>query len=150
VLCTVRLSRKLFPEHKRHNLDSLIERHGLKADARHRALADAQLIHQFWQRIHDAPGSEAVQEALLALNDYPYLPSHLADAGITDDLPEEPGVYLFYGESPRPLYEGKAKNLKKRVLSHFSRGLGSAEKADLARQVLRIEWTEFGTPVRPR
>ena len=52
VLCTVKLSRTLFPEYKRHNLDSLIERHGLAADARHRALADAQLIRQFWQKIH--------------------------------------------------------------------------------------------------
>lgn len=50
VLCTVKLSRTLYPEFHRHNLDSLIERHGLQADARHRALADAQLIHQFWQK----------------------------------------------------------------------------------------------------
>lgn len=48
VLCTVRLSRRLFPEHHRHNLDSLIERHGLAADDRHRAMADADLIWQFW------------------------------------------------------------------------------------------------------
>ena len=52
VLCTVKLSRALYPEHHRHNLDSLIERHGLHAEGRHRALADAQLIHQFWQKIH--------------------------------------------------------------------------------------------------
>ena len=44
VLCTVRLSRKLYPEHHKHNLDSLISRHDLKADDRHRALADAELI----------------------------------------------------------------------------------------------------------
>lgn len=40
VLCTVRLSRKLFPEHHKHNLDSLIVRHGLEAGGRRRALAD--------------------------------------------------------------------------------------------------------------
>jgi DNA polymerase-3 subunit epsilon len=51
VLCTVKLSRKLFPQHARHNLDSLIERHGLSVSSRHRALGDAQLIHQFWQRL---------------------------------------------------------------------------------------------------
>ncbi len=28
-LCTVKLSRSLFPEHARHNLDAVIERHGL-------------------------------------------------------------------------------------------------------------------------
>lgn len=43
VLCTVKSSRKLFPEHRKHNLDALIERHGLSANGRHRALADAKL-----------------------------------------------------------------------------------------------------------
>ena len=38
VLCTVKLSRRLFPQERRHNLDSLIERHKLSCDNRHRAL----------------------------------------------------------------------------------------------------------------
>ena len=141
VLCTVKLSRTLFPEHKRHNLDSLIERHGLVADARHRALADAQLIHQFWQRIHESPGAEAVEAALKKLNARPSLPSHL-DPAIADDLPDSPGVYLFYGENSLPLYVGKAKDLKKRVLSHFSADHTSAKEMSLAQQVRRIDWIE--------
>jgi DNA polymerase-3 subunit epsilon len=47
----VKLSRALFPQYHRHNLDSLIERHELTVTDRHRALADAQAIHQFWQRL---------------------------------------------------------------------------------------------------
>ncbi|MFP3615910.1 3'-5' exonuclease, partial [Paraburkholderia sp. SIMBA_050] len=39
VLCTVRLSRALFPREARHGLDALIDRHGLVPAARHRALA---------------------------------------------------------------------------------------------------------------
>ena len=34
-------------------------------------------------------------------------------------LPEGPGVYVFTEPSGRPIYVGKAKNLKKRVLSYF-------------------------------
>lgn len=64
VLCTVKLSRKLYPQHARHNLDSLIERHQLKAGGRHRALADAQLIHQFWQRLHADLGPDVVAAAV--------------------------------------------------------------------------------------
>lgn len=141
VLCTVKLSRTLFPEHKRHNLDSLIERHGLKADARHRALADAQLIHQFWQRIHEAPGEEAVTNALRVLNAHPSLPAHL-DASLVDDLPDVPGVYFFYGENNLPLYVGKAKDLRQRVLSHFAADHRSAKEMDLAVQIRRIDWIE--------
>ena len=50
VLCTVKLSRRLYPQERRHNLDSLIERHGLVCDQRHRALADARVLWHFAQR----------------------------------------------------------------------------------------------------
>jgi hypothetical protein len=38
VLCTVKLSRALYAEHRRHNLDTLMERFSLACGARHRAL----------------------------------------------------------------------------------------------------------------
>ncbi len=139
VTCTVKLSRALFPEHHRHNLDSLIERHGLQAAARHRALADAQLIHQFWQKIHACRSSEEIEAALRKQNARPSLPPHL-DAGIIDDLPDTPGVYLFYGENNLPIYVGKAKDIRKRVLAHFSADVRSAKEMALAQQVRRIDW----------
>lgn len=139
VTCTVKLSRALYPEHHRHNLDSLIERHGLQAEARHRALADAQLIHQFWQKIHADRSSEAIEAALNKQNARPSLPPNL-DAANLEDLPDAPGVYLFYGENNLPIYIGKAKDLRKRVLSHFSADVRSAKEMALAQQVRRIDW----------
>lgn len=141
VLCTVKLSRTLFPEHKRHNLDSLIERHGLAAAARHRALADAQLIHQFWQKINSECDAVRIEAALQAQNAHPSLPPHL-DPAFIDDLPDGHGVYLFYGENSLPLYVGKAKNLRQRVLSHFAADHSSAREMALAQQVRRIDWIE--------
>ena len=141
VLCTVKLSRSLFPEHKRHNLDSLIERHDLAVSARHRALADAQLIRQFWQKIHVDRSSDEIEAALKAQNARPSLPPHL-DAGIVDELPDTPGVYLFYADNDLPLYVGKARDIRQRVLSHFSADHSSAREMNLARQVRRIDWIE--------
>ncbi len=37
-------------------------------------------------------------------------------------LPDQPGVYLFYGEDGELLYVGKARSIKKRIASHFSGG----------------------------
>jgi DNA polymerase-3 subunit epsilon len=44
VLCTVKLSRLLFPQQARHNLDTIVAAHGLSVTARHRALGDADLL----------------------------------------------------------------------------------------------------------
>jgi DNA polymerase-3 subunit epsilon len=143
VLCTVKLSRKLFPQHARHNLDSLIERHDLSVSSRHRALGDAQLIHQFWNRLQTAVAPETLAAAVKALTARPSLPAGLDPAAI-DDLPEGAGVYLFYGENDLPLYVGKSKELKKRVLAHFAADHAAAREMNLAQQVRRIECIETG------
>lgn len=48
-LCTVRLSRTLFPEHKHHNLTALIERYEFECENRHRAFDDAKVLWDFLQ-----------------------------------------------------------------------------------------------------
>ena len=64
VLCTVKLSRKLFPEHRSHSLDSLIARHGLICSARHRALGDAEVLWDFMQKIYAQLDSELIEAAM--------------------------------------------------------------------------------------
>ena len=48
-LCTVRLSRKLFPMQKSHRLDELIRIHGYQVENRHRAYDDAEVLFKFYQ-----------------------------------------------------------------------------------------------------
>ena len=138
VLCTVKLSRALFPGYKHHNLDSLIERHGLTVNGRHRALADAQLIYKFWQNIHLSHDAEIIAEVVKKLVGRSSLPSNM-DRSLFDELPESPGVYLFYGENELPLYIGKSINIRQRVLSHFSADHSQGKEMSLAQQLRRIE-----------
>lgn len=67
-LCTVKLSKRLYPHYAKHNLNSLIERHRLAVDGRHRALADAKLIHQFWEIAHRDAESEHIEAAIRELS----------------------------------------------------------------------------------
>jgi DNA polymerase-3 subunit epsilon len=46
-LCSVRLSRELFPEHRHHNLDEIIKRFNIFCDSRHRGLGDAKVVWEF-------------------------------------------------------------------------------------------------------
>jgi DNA polymerase-3 subunit epsilon len=143
VLCTVRLSRELFASHSRHNLDVLIDRWGLECGQRHRALGDAAVLPALLAAFEGAAGAERVQQAIDATRFESRLPPQLP-ADLADDLPEGPGVYLFRGESGALLYVGKSRNLRSRVLEHFSAGHRSGKEAQLARQVHGVEWIETG------
>lgn len=141
VLCTIRLSRRLFPGFARHGLDALVERHRLEVTERHRALGDARLIWQFWSRLRDEHKAEAIEEAVSRLVSRPTLPSRLDSLQI-ERIPQTHGVYLFYGENELPLYIGKANNLRRRVLQHFSGDHLSSREQKLSQQVERVDWRE--------
>ncbi len=63
--------------------------------------------------------------------------------------PDSPGCYIFRSKSGKPLYVGKAKNLRSRVASYF--GAGAGEKASRLREeaagldyiVTKSEWEAF-------
>jgi len=138
-LCTVRLSRRLYPEHARHNLDSLIARHALQCRARHRALGDADAVWQFLRIATAERGEEMVAVAARQVAKQPTLPAHI-DRAMVDAIPDAPGVYLLYGEGAAPLYIGKSVAMRTRVLSHFADDVRSSKEMQLAREVRRIEW----------
>ena len=138
-LCTVKLSRRLYPEHARHNLDSLIERHGLECRARHRAMGDAEAVWQFLRVAQAECGEEVLAVAARQVAKQPTLPAHI-DRAMVDAIPDAPGVYLFYGEGAAPLYVGKSIAMRTRVLQHFGDDVRSSKEMQLAREVRRIEW----------
>jgi DNA polymerase-3 subunit epsilon len=141
VLCSVKLSRLFFPAEKRHNLDAVMARHQLQADSRHRALTDADLIYQFWLDLQQRFGAQKVLDAAKSLISQSSWPSHL-DADALDEMPDTPGVYIFYGEKRFTLYVGKSKHLRQRVLSHFSGDHAHGKELSLSMQVRQIEWHE--------
>ncbi len=141
VLCTVRLSRRLYPDAHGHGLDALIARHGLDPGARHRALGDARAIWQFVQNAYATFPRAAVDDAIKRLLRIPSLPAQLASDAL-DTLPEAPGVYLFYGDNALPLYIGKSINLRQRVGAHFSSDWRSETDLRLSQEIRRIEHEE--------
>jgi len=143
VLCTVRLSRALFPEHRHHNLDSVMERFGLSCSARHRALGDAQVVWTFVRELERIIEPERLADTVNALTRVPALPAGV-DVERFEDLPDAPGVYVFYAADGTPLYAGKSMNLRSRVFAHFG-GDGNLDRAQrLALQTASLEWTETG------
>ena len=140
-LCTVRLSRLLFPEHPHHNLDSIIERFELPCAARHRALPDAQVLWSFARELSRRVDAQQLANAVGTLTQRPALPPGV-DAERFEDLPVAPGVYVFYADDGSALFAGKSANLRSRVLAHFSAGSEQERNQAMALRTASLEWTE--------
>jgi DNA polymerase-3 subunit epsilon len=164
--CTVKLSRYLYPAASHHNLDAIIERFGFACKQRHRAFDDAEVLWKFYQMAKKAFPEEHFITAINQAMRRPTLPIKLTEEDL-DKLPEQPGVYIFYGTlrsegvegkeaslvasasipasspvtvSPTvPLYVGKSVNIRDRVLSHFSGDLHSTTEMNIAQQIESIE-----------
>lgn len=141
VLCTVRLSRALYPNHRGHGLEALIRRFRLPRDARHRALGDARAALAFVAAATHDLGEDAVHAAIGRQRRGPSLPPNLA-ADAIEGLPHRAGVYLFYGEDDALLYVGKSVDLHDRVLSHLSGDHRSHTATRIAHRLTRIDWEE--------
>jgi DNA polymerase-3 subunit epsilon len=141
VLCTVKLSRKLYPHESRHNLDALMARHDVACEARHRALGDARAIWLLLQQWRRDLGPERLAAAVASLVKTPAVPAGLPE-GALDDIPEAPGVYLFHGENGVVLYVGKSINLRSRVMAHFTGDHRDSRDMKIAQQVQRVDWIE--------
>jgi DNA polymerase-3 subunit epsilon len=147
VLCTVKLSRKLSPKAHRHNLDTLIERYAIPVGARHRALADAQVLWHLWHAWRTEFGTAALEQAVVNLVRPVELPEHL-DPALADELPEAAGAYALIDAMGIPLRVGRTSNLRNEVLGLFS---DRRATTGVARQTRHVRWNvtagEFGARI---
>lgn len=105
----------------------------------HRALDDALATGDVLHCLLERAGTLGV----LALDDLLALPTvkghpQLAKLGLATALPRAPGVYIFRDGGGRPLYVGKAVDLRRRVRSYFS-GDERRKVGRLLREVERID-----------
>jgi excinuclease ABC subunit C len=56
-------------------------------------------------------------------------------------IPTQPGIYKYYDEKGTLIYVGKAKNLKKRVASYFTKTLASYKTHELVQRIRKIDFT---------
>ncbi|HEU4529824.1 MAG TPA: exonuclease domain-containing protein [Steroidobacteraceae bacterium] len=140
-LCTVRLSRRLHPGERSHALDSVIHRLGITVARRHRALDDARVLWELWQRMARERNRAELGELVADLAGLTTLPPQLPP-DLADEIPESPGVYRFYGAQRALLYVGKSRSLRTRVLAHFRNGHRNHTDLRLKMQVRDIEWRE--------
>ncbi|RVU84318.1 DNA polymerase III subunit epsilon [Leucothrix sargassi] len=143
-LCSVKLSRKLFPQFKRHGLSEIIKRFDFGIKSRHRAMDDAEVIWKLFLKMSGFYESEEIDAACIGLLKRPALPMHL-DASEIDKLPKTPGVYYFYDTKGSLLYVGKSVNIRDRVMSHFTSDHSNPKDLQMSGKIAHIDFKKTPT-----
>ena len=143
-LCTVRLARKVLPGLNGYSLGKLTQQLGIHHGARHRAGGDALATADLLAMIVAKDTEGVIASMLKVKTGEQYLPPHLPVANI-ENLPSVAGVYYFYNAEGKVIYVGKAKNIRKRVKSHFSNNKINRQKQDFLRETQRISYKQCAT-----
>lgn len=143
-LCTVRLSRKLIPGKPSYSLGKLCTALQIPIQNRHRAAGDADATSILFNLLLEYDQEGIIAEMLKKTSKEQVLPPHLDKASILR-LPHQPGVYYFKDSKGKIIYVGKAKDLKKRVSSHFTGNTPNRQRQDFLRTIHHVDHVTCGT-----
>lgn len=123
VLDTVTLARRVLrnDEVRNRKLGTLAEYFHSEVTPTHRALDDARATVHVLHGLIERLGNLGVDsfEALSQFNGQA-VEKRRRKRHLADGIPSDPGVYVFHDANQRPLYVGKSKNMRKRVMSYFT------------------------------
>lgn len=143
-LCTVRLSRKIWPGLPSYSLGRLCQTLEIDIRDRHRAAGDAEATAVLFSRILSSDSGGHVKTMLKRWSREMQLPVHLPREQF-EHLPHQPGVYYFHNKVGKVIYVGKAKDLRKRVASHFTGQNPYPQRQHFLREIHSIHYEVCGT-----
>jgi DNA polymerase-3 subunit epsilon len=143
-LCTVRLSKKVFPGFKSYSLGNLCGSLGIPVENRHRAGGDADATVLLFEHLLRNNALEHIGQFIKKGAKEQSLPPHLPKEEV-DKLPYTPGVYYFHDQKGKVIYVGKAKNLKYRVRSHFTHNGAGRQRQEFLRNIYSISFEPCAT-----
>ncbi len=143
-LCTVRLSRKIFPGFPSYSLGKLSHSLGITINDRHRAGGDTEATVKIFQLLLQNDKEQHIQKSLHRSSKEQVLPPNVPKEHF-DKLPYSPGVYYFHNEKGKIIYVGKANNIRYRVNSHFSNNSESRQKQNFLRYTHAISFQPCAT-----
>lgn len=143
-LCTVRLSKKVFPGIPSYSLGNLCRHFGIDIQNRHRAGGDADATVRLLEHLLQHNAEPHIQQFIKRGAKEQSLPPNLPKEQI-DQLPYTPGVYYFHNQAGKVIYVGKAKNLKYRVSSHFTHNGAGKQRQDFLRNIYSITFEPCST-----
>ncbi|HAL81181.1 MAG TPA: DNA polymerase III subunit epsilon [Mucilaginibacter sp.] len=143
-LCTVRLGRKILPGLPSYGLGKICSNLGIEIESRHRAAGDAEATVKLFSILLQKDTGNHIPVSLKQNSKEQVLPANLPKQDV-EVLPNAPGIYYFHDEKGKVIYVGKAKNLKKRVCSHFTGNNPGLQRQEFLRNIYHITHQLCGT-----
>lgn len=143
-LCTLRLARQILPGYPSYSLGKLCHSLNIELKNRHRAGGDAKATVVLFQRILANDAKKIIETSLHRNSKEQVLPPNVPLKHFLQ-LPATPGVYYFHDNKGKVVYVGKAKNIKKRVSSHFSNNSDARQRQNFLRNTYSISHKSCGT-----
>jgi DNA polymerase-3 subunit epsilon len=143
-LCTVRLSRQIFPGQWSYSLGNLCNSLKIPLYNRHRAGGDALATVALFNKLLKADTNGFINKSFERTSKEQVLPPHVPVSDFIR-LPNHPGVYYFYNQKGKVVYVGKALNIRKRVNSHFSNNSDSRQKQNFIKHIHSISYQTCAT-----
>jgi DNA polymerase III subunit epsilon len=143
-ICTIRLSRKIFPGFPSYSLGNLCHSLGISVRDRHRAGGDTEATVQVLKLLLENDKEDHIQKSLHRNSKEQALPPNVPKEQF-EQLPYTPGVYYFHNEKGKIIYVGKARNIRYRVNSHFSNNSQGRQKQNFMRHTHAISYQSCGT-----
>ncbi len=143
-LCTVRLSRQIFPGFPSYSLGNLCHSLGIELENRHRAGGDAAATVTLFKLLLANDTKELIATSLHRNSKEQVLPPNVPPQHF-DELPNLPGVYYFHDQKGKVIYVGKAKDIRQRVNSHFSNNSDSRQRQNFLRYAYAITFQATAT-----
>ncbi len=144
-ICTLKISREIFPELKSKSLGNMLRHFKIRHHDVHRALGDATATAKLLLKLLEHLKFNHDYQFVKDLNSFNIINKttsgfRLIKKKIAEDLnnlPDSPGVYFFKNNKDKIIYIGKAKSLKKRVKNYFSSS-ASRKAKKISRKASRL------------
>ncbi len=143
-LCTVKISRKIYPGLNGYGLGKLCTHFNINNHARHRAMGDAYATTLLFHQMLAADHKGMIEKMLKNKNGELKLPPNISYRQFRK-LPEATGVYYFHDKAGKVIYVGKAINIKKRVTQHFNNGFVKRNLLGLMSRIYEISYEITGS-----
>lgn len=143
-LCTIRFARKVVPGLRGYGLEKICNHLEIPLNNRHRATGDAAATAQLFHWLIENDSANHLNQMLNQKSKDQFLPPNLAAMAMLN-LPQTPGVYYFHNKTGKVIYVGKARNIKKRVNSHFANNKPNRQKQEFLKSIYKVTYKQTAT-----